>query len=84
MPEEQIQSKWNEMCDAYVNDEWLELRTIAYELRQLLKQGVPPTVTSRADMGNALQMALAEAGVQFVLDLIERHFTPIYWSPDQA
>jgi len=80
----QIQSKWNEMCDAYVNDEWIELRKIAYEFRHLLKHGVPPTVTSRDDLGNAFQMALAEAGVQFVLDLIERHFTPIYRSPEET
>jgi len=80
----QIQSKWNEMCDAYVNDEWLELRTITYEVRQLLKQGVPPTVTSREDMGNAFQMALAEAGVAYVRGLIDRHFTPAYMSPDDG
>jgi hypothetical protein len=84
MPEAQIQIKWNEMCDAYVNDDWIELRKIANELRQLLKQGVPPMVTSRADLGSAFQLALAEAGVQFVLDLIQRHFTPIYMSPDQS
>jgi hypothetical protein len=80
----QIQSKWNEMCDAYVNDEWIELRKIANEFRQLLKHRVPPTVTSRDDLGNAFQMALAEAGVQFVLDLVQRHFTPIYLSPEET
>jgi hypothetical protein len=79
-----MQSKWNEMCDAYANDEWIELRKVAYEFRDLLKNGVPPTVTSRDDLGNAFQMALAEAGVQFVLDLIQRHFTPTYLSPEDV
>ena len=80
----QIQSKWDEMCDAYVNDEWIELRNIANEFHRLLKHGVPPTVTSRDDLGNAFQMALAEAGVRFVLDQIQRHFTPIYLSPEET
>ncbi len=80
----QIQSKWNEMCDAYVNDEWLELRKIANEVDRMLKLGVPPTVTSREDMGNAFQMALAEAGVAFILGLIDRHFTPRYLSPGDS
>lgn len=78
----QIQDKWNEMCDAYANDEWLELRKVANEVRLLLKQGGPPTVTSREDMGNAFQMALAEAGVAYILGLIDRHFTPICPSPE--
>jgi hypothetical protein len=77
----QIQSKWSEMCDAYVNDEWLELRKIAHEVDGLLRKGVPPTATNRDDMGNAFQMALAEAGVAYVLGLIDRHFTPAYISP---
>jgi hypothetical protein len=69
----QIQSKWDEMCDAYVNDEWSKLETVAKEVRQLLKGGATPIVARRDDLGHAFQLALAEAGVNFVLDRFEQH-----------
>jgi len=69
----QVQSKWDEMCDAYVNDEWSQLEKVAKEVRQLLKGGATPIVASRGDLGHAFQLALAEAGVNFVLDRFEQH-----------
>jgi hypothetical protein len=69
----QIQSKWDEMCDAYVNDERSQLEKVAKEVRQLLKEGATPIVASRGDLGHAFQLALAEAGVNFILDRFERH-----------
>jgi hypothetical protein len=69
----QIQSKWEEMCDAYVHDEWSQLEKVAREVRQLLHGGATPIVASRDDLGHAFQLALAEAGVNFVLDQFEQH-----------
>jgi len=70
----QIQNKWEEMCDAYINDDWDRLENAARDLRQLLDEGETPIVAGREDLGHAFQLALADAGVNFVLERIfERH-----------
>jgi hypothetical protein len=69
----QIQNKWDEMCDAYVNDEFGHLEKVALEVRQLLDGGLVPIVARREDLGHAFQVALAEAGVNFVLHRCEQH-----------
>jgi len=70
----QIQHKWDEMCDAHVKDDWGQLAKSAADLRQLLDEGSAPVVAKREDLGHAFQLALANAGVAFVLKRIfERH-----------
>ncbi|HUE14657.1 MAG TPA: hypothetical protein VMR25_10870 [Planctomycetaceae bacterium] len=71
---QQVQRKWDEMCDAYVKDEWDRVEKAVLELRQLLDSGDTPIVTSREDLGTFFQLALANAGVNFILEQVfERH-----------
>jgi hypothetical protein len=71
---QQVQRKWDEMCEAYVKDEWDRVEKAVLELRQLLDSGDTPIVTSREDLGTFFQLALANAGVNFILaQVFERH-----------
>jgi hypothetical protein len=65
-----VQNKWDEMCDAYVNDDWDRVAKAALDLRQLLDSGDTPIVTSRDDLGTFFQLALADAGVNFILEQV--------------
>jgi hypothetical protein len=67
---QEVQRKWDEMCDAYAKDDWGRVEKAALELQQLLDSGDTPIVTSRGDLGDFFQLALAEAGVNFMLELI--------------
>ena len=71
---QEVQRKWDEMCDAYAKDDWGQVEKAAMDLRQLLDSGDTPIVTSRGDLGVFFQLALADAGVNFMLERIfERH-----------
>jgi hypothetical protein len=71
---QEVQRKWDEMCDAYATDDWGRVEKAAMDLRQLLDSGDTPIVTSRGDLGVFFQLALADAGVNFMLERIfERH-----------
>ena len=71
---QEVQRKWDEMCDAYAKDDWGRVEKAALELRQLLDSGDTPIVTSRGDLGDFFQLALADAGVNFMLEQVfERH-----------
>ena len=67
---QEVQRKWDEMCDAYVMGDWDRVEKAAREVRQLLDSGDTPIVSSRHDLGTFFQLALADAGVNFVLEQI--------------
>ena len=67
---QEVQRKWDEMCDAYANDDWDRVAKTALDLRQLLDGGDTPIVTSREDLGTFFQLALADAGVNFMLEQV--------------
>ena len=67
---QEVQLKWNEMCDAYAHDDWDRVAKAALDLRQLLDCGDTPMVTSREDLGTFFQLALADAGVNFMLEQV--------------
>jgi hypothetical protein len=67
---EEVQRKWDEMCDAYAYDDWDRVAKAALDLRQLLDSGDTPIVASRDDLGTLFQLALADAGVNFILEQV--------------
>jgi hypothetical protein len=70
-----IQKKWDEMCEAYANGDWGRLGEVAGDLRQRLDKGETPIVDTHKQLGKPFQLALAKAGVEFVLErlFVRRH-----------
>jgi hypothetical protein len=66
-----IQQKWGHMCEAYAQEQWQRLEEVGREVQELIRQGNIPNVSGH---GNArgLDEAMAEAGVEFVMDRFRR------------
>ena len=62
----EMQTKWEAMCDAHRNEEWKELETLAREVKALLNDGGSPNICENTS--NDFNRAMAIAGVDFMLD----------------
>jgi len=66
------QAAWDQLLSAYADGDWDRIHELAHELLHWLsRDGFPPKVLPRSDLGPDLNRALAHAGCIFALEAIE-------------
>lgn len=77
-----VQAKWDEMCEAWIREDWQALERVGGEVQALMASGEIPNVGGRSDLGRGFTEAMdgagddnaarAKAGIEFVMDRFKR------------
>ena len=72
------QAAWDQLLAAYAEGDWDRIEELALALKEWLRKGgFPPTVIGDPAIGEEFERALAQAGCDFALGVVNGRWSPV-------